>query len=108
MDSSEVRHLVVYFLCLCFAARIYISALNQKLAGLDFLFKLRGIPDFTKDFLVRQAIRGYRITITFDMLQSLFLKMTTGWFISRPFGWFGFVYFSVCVGSTALPYGCRS
>lgn len=59
MVSSEVRHLLIYFVCLSFVKSVTISAINRKLAGLAFLFKLQGIPDFTKNFLVKQALRGY-------------------------------------------------
>lgn len=53
MDSSEVRHLLIHFICLDLTNGVSISAMNHKLAGLAFLFKLWGIPEFTKDFLVK-------------------------------------------------------
>lgn len=34
MDSSQVRHLVVYFVCLCFLVGVSISGMNRKLPGL--------------------------------------------------------------------------
>lgn len=37
-----------------------VAGLNTQLAGLAFLFKLQGQPDVTKDFWVRQALKGYR------------------------------------------------
>ncbi|XP_077342712.1 uncharacterized protein LOC143987679 [Lithobates pipiens] len=37
-----------------------ISRMGKKLAGLAFWFKLRGEVDYTKDFWVRQVMRGYR------------------------------------------------
>lgn len=38
-------------------------AVNMKLAGLAFLFKLQGQPDFTQDFGVRRAIKSYRRSV---------------------------------------------
>ncbi|XP_075131908.1 uncharacterized protein LOC142204493 [Leptodactylus fuscus] len=37
-----------------------LSRVNKFLAGLAFGFKARGLPDATKHFLVRQAMRGWR------------------------------------------------
>lgn len=57
--------------------------MNRKLDGLAFLFKLWGIQYFTKEFLVKQALQGYRKgaqrldgcrPITFDILQSMFMQ----------------------------------
>lgn len=37
-----------------------IFSLNRKMAGLAFLFRLSGLADITKSFLVKKALRGYR------------------------------------------------
>lgn len=37
-----------------------VASLNSKMAGLTFLFKLGGVEDGTKAFIVRKALRGYR------------------------------------------------
>ncbi|XP_073484962.1 uncharacterized protein [Aquarana catesbeiana] len=34
--------------------------MEKKLAGLAFWLKFQGLPDFTKDFWVRQGMKGYR------------------------------------------------
>lgn len=39
------------------------SALSKKMAGFTFLFKWQGLPNFTKDFWVCQALKGYRRTV---------------------------------------------
>lgn len=57
------------------------SILEWKLAGLAFFFKLQGGVDFTKDFRVRQAVKGYRKShkrkdsrrpVSFSNLQAIF------------------------------------
>lgn len=60
MVSSEVRILLIYLICLNFTEGVAISTINRKLSGVAFLFKLQSIPDFNKDFLVKQALRGYQ------------------------------------------------
>lgn len=51
---------VLYLICLNFEQRVSVSAINRKLAGLVFLFKIWDVQDFTKTFLVWQALKGYR------------------------------------------------
>lgn len=34
--------------------------MSSSLSAMAFWFKLRGLPDVTKSFLVRQAVRGFR------------------------------------------------
>lgn len=58
-----VRLLVLYFSVRHMEEGVSAPAMNMKLAGLAFLFKLQGQPDFTKDFGVRQAIKGYRRSV---------------------------------------------
>lgn len=57
---GDVRLLVVYFVSRNLEQGVSVSMMDRKLTGLAFLFKLQGGTDFTKDFLVRQAIKGYR------------------------------------------------
>ncbi|XP_077334541.1 integrase/recombinase xerD homolog [Lithobates pipiens] len=52
--------MVLYFVARNLEDGISISSVGRKLAGLAFWFKLRGEPDLTKDFWVRQAVKGYR------------------------------------------------
>lgn len=77
--SQEVRLLVLYFLARNMKAGVSRSALSKKLAGLAFLFKWQGCPDFTTDFWVRQAFKGYscfgqhrdvRRPVSFDILEG--------------------------------------
>lgn len=60
------------------------AALNKKVAGLAFLFKWQGFPDFTKDFWVRQALKGYRRArprkdtrrlVSFEVLQGILTRL---------------------------------
>ncbi|KAM3918946.1 uncharacterized protein RB166_013684 [Leptodactylus fuscus] len=51
---------VLYFVGLSFGAGVSSSGLSRRLAALAFWFKLKGYRDFTKSFLVRQAVRGFR------------------------------------------------
>ncbi|XP_077306255.1 integrase/recombinase xerD homolog [Lithobates pipiens] len=52
--------MVIYFVSRNLEQGVSVSRMGQKLAGLAFWFKLRGEHDFTKDFWVRQAMKGYR------------------------------------------------
>lgn len=58
--AVEVRLLVIYFVSRNLEQGVSVSAMDRKLAGLAFLFKLQGGADYTKDFCVRQAMKGYR------------------------------------------------
>lgn len=55
----EVSSLVLYFVVRNFVQGASASAVDRKLAGLAFWFKLQGVGDFTKSFAVRQAMKGY-------------------------------------------------
>ncbi|XP_077309871.1 integrase/recombinase xerD homolog [Lithobates pipiens] len=59
-DMRGHRLLVLYFVARNLEDGISVASLGRKLAGLAFWFKLRGEPDLTKDFWVRQAVKGYR------------------------------------------------
>ncbi|XP_073453710.1 integrase/recombinase xerD homolog [Aquarana catesbeiana] len=59
---------------------VSVSRMNTQLAGLAFLFKLQGQPDVTKEFWVRQALKGYRRAVvkrdsrrpvTFEILRGI-------------------------------------
>lgn len=61
VESDQDRtSLVLYFICRNAELGISVSALDRKMAGLAFLFKLRGLGDVTKSFMVRQVLKGYR------------------------------------------------
>lgn len=72
---------------LCFqepGAGVSVSAIERKLAGLALLLKLQGCGDFTKDFWVRQALKGYRRShghkdaqrpVSFANLQAIFTQL---------------------------------
>ncbi|XP_040216858.1 integrase/recombinase xerD homolog [Rana temporaria] len=86
LSGPEVRTLVWYFLSRNIEAGVSQSVLDKKLAGLAFLFKWQGLPDFTKDFWVRQALKGYRKQgrrldtrrpVSFDILKGLMDMMGT-------------------------------
>ncbi|XP_077349935.1 integrase/recombinase xerD homolog [Lithobates pipiens] len=59
-DVRDHRLLVLYFVARNLEDGISVASLGRKLAGLAFWFKLRSVPDLTKDFWVRQAVKGYR------------------------------------------------
>ena len=58
--GDQVRWLVLCYVARLLEEGVSASAVNKTLAGLAFWFKLQGQPDFTKDFWVRQAMKGYR------------------------------------------------
>lgn len=73
--------LVLYFIGWNVGMGVSVSVLNSKLARLAFLYKLLGHRDCTKDFLVRQVVKGYRRghqpvdgrhPVSFELLASLF------------------------------------
>ncbi|KAM3921505.1 uncharacterized protein RB166_010897 [Leptodactylus fuscus] len=51
---------VLYFVGSAFVNGVSSSGLSRRLAALAFWFKWRGLQDFTKSFLVRQAVRGFK------------------------------------------------
>lgn len=59
LGGSEMRLLMVCFVSRHMEEGGSVSAIERKLAGLAFLFKLQGLTDFTKDFWVKQALKGY-------------------------------------------------
>ncbi|XP_040216804.1 uncharacterized protein LOC120946105 [Rana temporaria] len=84
LSGPEVRTPVLYFLSRNMEAGVSSSALDKKLAGLAFLFKWQGWPDLTKDFWVRQALKGYRKQgrrpdarrpVSFEVLRGILAKV---------------------------------
>lgn len=82
--SREIPQAMLYFLNLGFERGISAAAIDKKMAGLAFLFKLQGLRDHTKDFWVRQALKGYRKghksrdgrrPVSFEMLHGLFSQI---------------------------------
>lgn len=59
-DRGELRLLVLYFVSRNMENGVGVSSIGKKLAALSFLFKLQGMEDWTKEFWVRQALKGYR------------------------------------------------
>lgn len=85
-EGPEVTQAVLYFVNLGFEGEVSASAIDKKLAGLAFLFKLQGQRDYTKEFWVRQAVKGYRKEhrkrdgrrpVSFTMLQGLFFHISS-------------------------------
>lgn len=84
LGEQDLRLLVVYFVSRHMEGGGSVSAIERKLAGLAFLFKLQGLTDFTKDFWVKQALKGYRKShakkdsrrpVSFSLLQVLRNKL---------------------------------
>lgn len=83
--GREVPQAILYFINMGFERGISAAAIDGKLAGLAFLFKLQGLRDHTKDFWVKQAVKGYRKEhrksdgrrpVSFDMLHGLFRQVS--------------------------------
>lgn len=62
------------------------STIDRKLAGLAFLFKLHRCRDYTKEFWVKQAVKGYRrahkhregrCPVSFSILHDLFIHLSS-------------------------------
>lgn len=60
IEGTEVRLLVMYFVSRNMEHWGLVSAIERKLAGLAFFFKLRDMADLTKDFWLRQAVKGHQ------------------------------------------------
>ncbi|OCT76602.1 hypothetical protein XELAEV_18031805mg [Xenopus laevis] len=59
-DDSERNGRLVWVLANAFEGRTSGAGIDKKMAALAFLFKLMGWRDVTKEFIVRQAIKGYK------------------------------------------------
>lgn len=57
-EGGELSSVVLYFIVCNYV--LGTSAVDRKLVGLAFGFKLRGMGDATKSSMVRQEIKGYR------------------------------------------------
>ncbi|XP_069810646.1 integrase/recombinase xerD homolog [Dendropsophus ebraccatus] len=77
---GEVVPALLCFVGEAFEKGVSASGLLKKLAGLAYWFKLFGVRDATKDFVVRQAVLGYsksrvardsRRPVSFDLLVKL-------------------------------------
>ncbi|XP_069812345.1 integrase/recombinase xerD homolog [Dendropsophus ebraccatus] len=77
---GELVPVLLCFIGDAFGAGVSASGLVRKLAGLAYWFKLLGVRDVTKDFVVRQAVMGYRKSrvsrdgrrpVSFDILVRL-------------------------------------
>uniref|UniRef100_A0A1B8XUR0 SGNH hydrolase-type esterase domain-containing protein n=1 Tax=Xenopus tropicalis TaxID=8364 RepID=A0A1B8XUR0_XENTR len=90
--NTEKLGLLAWQLSRDFEAQVSISVVEKKLAALAFLFKFKGWPDFTKDFAIKQAVKGFkkgkkstdhRRPITFNILGGLFDQL--GVLANSPF-----------------------
>lgn len=72
--------LLLYMIGTQFSVGESVSKMNRRLAALAFLFKLEGLRDVKKDFMVRQAMKGFwrgrvvqdtRRPVSFGLLQDL-------------------------------------
>lgn len=82
--EQDFRLLVLYFVSCNLEDGVSMSGLGRKLVGLAFWFKLQGYQGFTKDFWVRQALKGYRRSrptkdtrcpVSFELLGRLFAQL---------------------------------
>ncbi|KAE8584278.1 hypothetical protein XENTR_v10020894 [Xenopus tropicalis] len=82
-DSAKLG-LLLWLLSQEFEANVSVSSLDNKMAAWAFLFKLMGWRDFTKEFVIRQAVKGFkkgkgssdsRRPITLSILEGLFNQL---------------------------------
>ncbi|XP_073470547.1 integrase/recombinase xerD homolog [Aquarana catesbeiana] len=82
--GQGVSSLLLYYVVQKLDEGVSVSRMNTQLAGLAFLFKLQGQPDVTKEFWVRQALKGYRRAVvkrdsrrpvTFEILRGIVDKL---------------------------------
>lgn len=59
-SGVDLSSVVLYFIVHTFVRGASALAVDHKLMGLVFWFKLQGIGDATKSFMVLQAMKGYR------------------------------------------------
>lgn len=83
-SGRSLHLLLLYYVARKMEEGASVAVLNTQLAGLAFLFKLQGQQDVTKDFWVRQALKGYRKRgikrdsrrpVTFEVLGSIIEKL---------------------------------
>lgn len=58
--SADLVPLLLLFVGSAFSEGVSYLSVSKQVAALAFWAKLRGLEDFTKSFLVRQALKGYR------------------------------------------------
>lgn len=77
---QDLEVMVLYFIGSSFSAGMSPSGMSRRLSALAFWFKAKGLQDFTKSFLARQAMRGFkrgqsardcRRPVSYDMLLGL-------------------------------------
>lgn len=57
---EDLEPLLLLFVSSAFEDRVSFSGVSRQVAAVGFWAKMRGIGDFTKSFLIRQALKGYR------------------------------------------------
>ncbi|OCT76599.1 hypothetical protein XELAEV_18031802mg [Xenopus laevis] len=82
LDNSDDRlGLLAWQLSKDFDSNVSVSVIERKLSALAFLFKFRGWTDVTKDFAIKQAVKGFkrgrratdiRRPITLSILEGIF------------------------------------
>lgn len=58
--SEDFESTLLYWVGSSYASGVSHSVMGRRLSALAFWFKLRNLQDFTKTFLVRQAMQGFR------------------------------------------------
>lgn len=57
-DVLDMEACVLYFVGRTYGQGVSPTGMSKKLSALAFWFKIRGEPDVTKIFLVRQVMKG--------------------------------------------------
>lgn len=79
-SDQDRLSLLLYMIGMQFSRGESVSKMNRRLAAMAFLYKLRGLRDVSKEFLVRQAMKGFRRgrvvrdtrrPVSFELLQDL-------------------------------------
>eukprot|EP00079_Xenopus_tropicalis_P035206 XP_017948977.1 PREDICTED: micronuclear linker histone polyprotein-like [Xenopus tropicalis] len=82
---EDRRDALVWYVIWLAEQRKSVAVVEKRMAGLAFLFKLSGVEDLTKEFIIRQAIKGFkrgkvsrdaRRPISFDLLGKLQARLT--------------------------------
>lgn len=59
-SRQDLEGMVLYFIGSQFGAGMSPSGMSRRLSAMAFWFKARSLQDYTKTFLVKQAMRGFR------------------------------------------------
>ncbi|XP_044160756.1 uncharacterized protein LOC122945678 [Bufo gargarizans] len=79
-EVVEDFQMLVYFIGLSYSSGVSVSVVSKRVAAVTFWLRLRGLVDVSKYFLVRQALKGYRLSaarpdtrrpVSWAVLQSL-------------------------------------